>query len=83
MQPPELSPSVYHLRVVVPGLSPLIWRRLRVRREMSLAALRDALQIVFAWSDGHLHGFRSHGEDYGSTRLGGPSFDTDPRRVPL
>jgi Plasmid pRiA4b ORF-3-like protein len=41
------------------------------------------LQIVFAWSDVHLHYFRIHGHEYGCTRPGGPSFDVDPRQVPL
>jgi hypothetical protein len=76
MQTPDLSASVYQLRIVVQGISPLIWRLL-VRGDMSLAALHDVLQITFAWSDVHLHGFRIHGKEYDSTRLGGPSFDTD------
>jgi Plasmid pRiA4b ORF-3-like protein len=83
MQTPALSTSVYQLRVVVQGISPLIWRRLLVRRDMPLAALHDVLQIILAWSDVHLHGFRIHSKEYGSTHLGGPSFDTDPRHVPL
>ena len=40
---------------------------------MSLAGLYDVLQITVAWSDVHLHGFRIHGKEYDSTRLGGPS----------
>ena len=82
MQTPDLSPRVYHLHLVVPGLTPLIWRRLRARSDMSLAVLHAARQIVFAWSDGHLHGFRIHGKEYGSTRLGGFSFDAGPRHAP-
>ena len=31
----------------------------------------------------HLHYFRIHGTECGCTRLGGPSFDVDPRQVPL
>jgi hypothetical protein len=50
---------------------------------MSLATLHATLQIVFAWSDVHLHYFRIHGKEYGSTRLGDPSFDVDTRHVPL
>jgi hypothetical protein len=46
MQTSALSPSVYQLRVVVQGMSPLIWRRLLVRSDMSLAALHDVLQII-------------------------------------
>jgi hypothetical protein len=50
---------------------------------MSLATLHATLQIVFAWSDVHLHCFRVHGKEYGSTRPGGPSFDVDPHHVPI
>jgi hypothetical protein len=39
----------------VQGISPLIWRRLLIRSELSLASLHATLQIVFAWSDTHLH----------------------------
>jgi hypothetical protein len=67
----------------VQGISSLIWRRLLVRSDMSLATLHATLQIVFAWSDAHLHGFCIHGKEYGSMRLGGPSFDGDPRQVPF
>ena len=76
-------PHIYQFRVVVQGISPLVWRRLLVCSDMSLATLHAILQIVFAWSDVHLHYFHIHGKEYGSTRLGGPSFDVDPRHVPL
>ena len=56
MQTPELFPGIYQLRVVVQGVSPLIWCRLLVRSSMSLAPLHDVLQIVIAWSDVYLHG---------------------------
>jgi hypothetical protein len=75
--------NVYQFRVAVQGISPLIWRRLLVRSDMSLATLYATLQTAFAWSDMHLHAFRIHGKEYGSTRLGGLSFDVDPRHVPI
>jgi Plasmid pRiA4b ORF-3-like protein len=78
-----ISPNVYQFRVVVQGISPLIWRRLLIRSDMSLATLHTTLQVVFAWSDVHLHYFRIHGKEYGCTRPGGPSFEVDPRQVPL
>jgi Plasmid pRiA4b ORF-3-like protein len=81
--PSCVPPCVYQFRVVVQGVSPLIWRRLLVRSDMSLATLHATLQIVFAWSDVPLHGFRIHGREYGSARLGGSSFDVDARHVPL
>ena len=83
MEPSYIPPSVYQFRVVLQAISPLIWRRLLIRSDMSLATLHAALQIVFAWSDEHLHDFRIHGKEYGCTRLCGPHFEDDPRHVSL
>jgi hypothetical protein len=83
MEPSSIPPRVYQFRVVLQGISPLIWRRLLIRSDMSLATLHAALQIAFAWSDEHLHAFRIHGKEYGCARLGGPHFEDDPRHVPL
>jgi Plasmid pRiA4b ORF-3-like protein len=83
MESLSIPPSVYQFRVVLQGISPLIWRRLLIRSDMSLATLHAALQIVFAWSDEHLHAFRIHGKEYGGARLGGPHFEDDPHHVPL
>ena len=60
-------PSIYQLRIVFRGISPLIWRRLLVRSDTTLAHLHAILQIVFAWSDEHLYGFHIHGQEYGSS----------------
>jgi hypothetical protein len=83
MEPAAIPPSVYQFRMVLQGISPLIWRRLLIRSDMSLVTLHAALQIAFAWSDEHLHTFRIHGNEYGCARVGGPSFDDDPRHMPL
>jgi hypothetical protein len=65
------SPAIHQLRVVLCGVSPLVWRRLLVTSDTSLAELHDALQIAFDWSDEHLHRFRIHGKDYGIPQWGG------------
>src|SRR5262249_24202276 len=59
--------SIYQLRIVLRGISPLIWRRMLVRSETTLAQLHAILQILFAWSDEHLHSFNVHGREYGSS----------------
>jgi hypothetical protein len=82
MQPSCSRPNAYQFRVVVQGISPLIWRRL-LRSDMSLATPHAALQIVFACSDTSLHSFHIHGKAYGSPRLGGPHVDVEARHVPL
>jgi hypothetical protein len=60
---PNPPPSVYQLRVVLRGISPLIWRRLLVRSDTTLARLHDVLQIAFGWDDVHLYCFKVHGRE--------------------
>jgi hypothetical protein len=70
-------PSVYQLRIVLRAISPLIWRRLLIGAEDSLADLHTALQVAFGWDGSHLHRFVIHGREYG--------YDSflDPREVRL
>jgi len=82
-EPPVSSPAIYQLRVVLHGVSPLVWRRLLVASDTSSAELHAILQLAFAWSDDHLHRFLIHGTAYGVPRLGGISFRDDAQRVPL
>ena len=82
MRPAPL-PSAYQLRVVVRGVSPLIWRRLLVPADTTIADLHAVLQTAFGWTGTHLHRFVVHGREYGTGYVGGPSFGDDPRRVRL
>jgi len=63
---PTSPPSVYQLRVVLWGISPLIWRRLLVRSDWTLARLHDVLQVAFGWDDVHLYCFKVHGRELDS-----------------
>jgi hypothetical protein len=47
------------LRVELLEIEPLIWRRVRVMRNVKLKRLHDILQIVLGWEDSHLHEFRA------------------------
>src|SRR3954451_4158969 len=76
-------PEIYLLHLWIRQISPMIWRRLLVRSDSTLAALHDTIQIAFGWTDSHLHRFRIHGRDQGVARLGGPSFSTDAGQVRL
>jgi hypothetical protein len=44
------SIAIYQLRVALCGVSPLVWRRLLVISETSLAELHEILQNAFDWS---------------------------------
>jgi hypothetical protein len=43
---PPAGPFVFQLRVVLRGISPLIWRRLLVRNDSSIADLHATLQLA-------------------------------------
>jgi hypothetical protein len=75
--------DVYQLRAVISGISPLIWRRLLVTGETTIAGLHSILQTVFGWSGQHLHRFRVHGTECGIYSAGGPWFRDDARTVRL
>ena len=49
--------EVLQLRAVLRSISPLIWRRLLVRGDPSVAQLHQVLQVAFGWQDMHLHRF--------------------------
>ena len=67
MQQQQSHADIYQLRIVLRGISPLIWRRVLVHSTTTLAHLHAILQILFAWSDDHLHSFHVHGREYGSS----------------
>jgi hypothetical protein len=43
----ETLPEIYLLHVWIRQSSPMIWRRLLVRGDSTLAALHDTIQIAF------------------------------------
>ena len=79
--PPE--PGIYQLRAVLLGISPIIWRRLLVRGDSTIADLHVTLQTAFGWSDNHLHRFIIQGKQYGLVYLDGITFRDDPRLIKL
>ena len=81
--PPPAGPFLYQLRVVLRGVSPLIWRRLLVRSDSSIADLHATLQLVLGWSDEHLNRFVVHGREYGVAHPAGLWFRDDPYEVRL
>jgi len=57
MVQPNARVEIYQLHILLLQINPPIWRRLHVRSDCSVAVLHDLLQIVFEWSDFHLHRF--------------------------
>ena len=80
----ELKPAhVYQLKVWLQGISPMVWRRLLVRSDSTIADLHYTIQIAMGWSDVHLNRFHIHGQDFGVYHDGGISFADNPEKVLL
>jgi hypothetical protein len=73
----------YQLRIVLRHITPMVWRRLLVTSDTTIAQLHTVLQTAMGWEDLHLHQFRIHGNAYGIYRTGGISFTDDPHQVIL
>lgn len=80
---PAAGITVYQLRVTLRDVSPLVWRRLLVRGDTTIAQLHDVLQIAMGWEDLHLQQFLIHGKSYGVYHDGGITFADDPSQVCL
>jgi len=61
----------------------MVWRRLLVRSDSTIADLHYTIQIAIGWSDVHLNRFHIHGQDFGVYHDGGISFADNPEKIPL
>ncbi|AFZ11259.1 plasmid pRiA4b ORF-3 family protein [Crinalium epipsammum PCC 9333] len=77
------EPVNYQLKVVLLGISPMIWRRILVLSDSTIEDLHYTLQISMGWEDIHLHHFIIHGKQYGVTQPGGTTFSTRACEVKL
>jgi Plasmid pRiA4b ORF-3-like protein len=77
------GPHIYQLRAVLRGISPLVWRRLLVRSDSTVAQLHEVLQVAFGWDDEHLNRFEIRGREYAVYRDGGGMIGIDARGVRL
>lgn len=59
----------------------MVWRRLLVRSDSTIADLHYTLQIAMGWSDSHLNRFHIHGQDFGVYHEGGINFADNPEQV--
>jgi hypothetical protein len=73
--------NTYSIKIALRGISPMIWRRLRIDGNTSIADLHYIIQIAMGWDDDYLHHFHIHGIDYGLSRAGCGSFRHDAELV--
>lgn len=73
--------EIYFIKIALRKVSPMVWRRLRVPGNTSLAHLHHIIQIAYNWDNEHLHQFHIYGKDYGISYVGGIGFADNPRQV--
>ena len=56
---------IFQLNLTLQESKPPIWRRIQVKRSITLAKLHHILQLVMGWTDSHLHQFMVNGVYYG------------------
>lgn len=68
---------VLQIKITLCGIEPAIWRRLRVRSDITLEQLHDIVQIAMGWQNMHLHLFSLRGREYGRSgpKLGGSIYN--------
>ena len=74
---PTLAP-VYHLKVSLEGIKPLIWRRLQVPAIASLGWLHAVIQVAMGWTNNHLHQFVVGERIYSDPTFELDEFEDDP-----
>ncbi|QJU42334.1 IS1096 element passenger TnpR family protein [Serratia marcescens] len=60
--------KIYVINIAVRAVSPMVWRRLSIAADTSLAALHFIFLIRQGLGDDHLHPFHIYGKDYGIWR---------------
>ena len=54
---PRRDPATMTLRIDLVGATPPIWRRVEVPSTLMLDQVHDLIQVLFGWTDSHLHIF--------------------------
>jgi hypothetical protein len=56
--------TIYQLKATLNQSDPPIWRSFELRGDTSLDELHIILQVLFEWTNSHLHLFRARGSEY-------------------
>ncbi len=81
----RLTALQYQLRIELKQVEPLVWRRVLVPENVTLAKLNGILQWAMGWHGGHLHEYEIKRRSYGIPDDEWPSTEPviDERRVRL
>jgi hypothetical protein len=74
--------EIYQFRGYLKGISPVIWRRVLIRSDSTLADLHYIIQIAMNWSNYYLHRFTIYGKYFAVFRSGGTeAYDAEGARL--
>ena len=62
--------AIYHFKIYLLNISPMIYRRFKVKGDTHIAQLHHLIQIIMGWDNDHLHSFKVWGMTYGISRSG-------------
>jgi len=79
----QQTAPAYQLRINLFGVSPPVWRRVRVSAGTTIAELHDIILVVMGWQDVHLHEFCIRGHAYGVRQIGAASRFAGPANLTL
>jgi hypothetical protein len=68
--------QIFQFRLHLEEVRPLVWRRIQIADDSTLARLHKVIQAVMAWEDYHLHEFTIRGYAYGE-----PESDEEQRLI--
>lgn len=60
-----LVETVHQLRVSMPDIEPVVWRRIHLYSRTPLSGLHAVMQVAMGWDDSHLYEFGAQWETYG------------------
>ena len=75
--------KIYTIKIALHGVSPMVWRRIKLAGTTSLADLHNIIQLSNGWDDDYLNRFHIYGKDYGVYHDGGMNFSDDAHSVYL
>ncbi len=68
MEKKRALPAVFQIKLSVKDVTPLIWRRILVRSDVTLALLHKIIQALMGWANYHLYAFRDGTLSYAPPR---------------
>ncbi|MCC6349613.1 MAG: plasmid pRiA4b ORF-3 family protein [Candidatus Eisenbacteria bacterium] len=71
--------SIFGLKVTLRDTRPPIWRRIRIRSDVTLFKLHSVLQYVMGWMDGHMHQFVMGETRYGKVDREFPECENEKK----